>query len=802
MTYRSDQGRDHIAEAAANTRVASREVSKYLVQIAIVSAAQFGAGKLGDVLLTIDSGGIGPVWPASGIALGALLLWGYSVWPGVAAGAFLLAFLSPLPHWAAVVYAAGTTIAALIAAFLLRHVANFHPSLSRLRDVLGLIFFGALGSAVVSASIGASTLYAGNVRGWSGFGPAWLIYLLGDSMGVLLVTPVMLTVSDLLRIHSRFRIAEFVAGLLLLTAVCFIIFGDLPLIPVRLHILAFAVLPFVIGAAVRFGVSGAGLATLLIAFIATIETASGSGPFAQNTPLLNAVLLDVFFAVLSVSGLALAAAIAEREQAERKREQLVRAQAAMEARLRLATIVESSDDAIAGLDQNGTVTDWNTGAERLFGYSASEAVGKHISFLADRPEEAQGILRKIISGDGARHYDTVRRRKNGTHVEVSLTVSPMVDAEGEIVGVSDIASDVTERKRAEDRLRESEARYQQLAEQSRTTHWEVDLQGLFTYVSHVSEASWGYLPDEVVGRMHFYDLHPKEGREAFQAAVFAFAERKQPFRDVVHAVETKDGRIQWGSLDGIPLLNTDGTLRGYRGSCTDITERKQAEEALSGMSRKLIEAHEQERTRIGRELHDDIVQRLALLAVQLDGVQQDVPDSATELGRQIGDLRKQTTQITNDVQSLSHELHSSKLEYLGIVGATKIFCKEFGERQRLEIDFQTHDLPAALPTDLSLTLFRVLQEALRNATKHSGVKRFEVKLWGSSGEIHLNVSDLGVGFDSGAAVKSTGLGLTSMQERLRLVGGELSITSQAKRGTTIYARIPFNSGGDSMRAAR
>ena len=355
--------------------------------------------------------------------------------------------------------------------------------------------------------------------------------------------------------------------------------------------------------------------------------------------------------------------------------------------------------------------------------------------------------------------------------------------------------DVTDRKVSEETLRESEARFRDLAEQSRTTHWEVDPQGLFTYVSHVSQASWGYRPDEVVGSMHFFDIHPEEGREAFKAAVFAIVERKQLFRDVVHAIETKDGRTAWGSTIGIPLLNADGTLRGYRGSCTDITERKLAEEALSDMSRKLIEAHEQERTRIARELHDDIVQRLAFLAVQLDEVQRDIPDSGSEIGRRIGDLRNQTTDITNDVQLLSHELHSSKLEHLGIDLAAKNFCREFGERQRVEIDFQSHDMPAAVPTDLSLPLFRVLQEALRNATKHSGVKNFEVKLWGSPEDVQLTVSDRGVGFDSDAAMKSTGLGLTSMQERLRLVGGELSINSQPKRGTTIHARVRLNSGG-------
>ena len=450
-----------MAQATDNRTIVPRSVGRYLAQVAIVSAAQFGAGRLGDVLQTINNGGIGPVWPASGIALGALLLWGYSVWPGIAAGAFLLASLSPLPHRAAAVYAAGTTLAALLAAFLLRRIAKFDHSLSHLRDALGLVVLGAFGSSVVSASIGVSALYAAHIRGWSGFGSAWLIYWLGDSTGVLLITPVMLTFPDLLRIRSWFRIPEFVAGLFLLTVVCFIIFGDLPLIPIRLHILAFAVLPFVIGAAIRFGVSGAGLATLLIALIATIETAFGSGPFATNTPLMNAVLLDVFFGVVSVTGLTLAAVCEERERAEREREQLAREQAAMEARLRLATIVESSDDAIISKDLDGVIVSWNAAAQHIFAFTEAGAVGQPITILIP-PElwdEENKILQRLRAGGRIEHLETIRVAKTGKRVDVSLTISPIKDAAGRVVGASKIARDITERKRADEALRKSEERF-------------------------------------------------------------------------------------------------------------------------------------------------------------------------------------------------------------------------------------------------------------------------------------------------------------------------------------------------------
>jgi signal transduction histidine kinase len=145
-------------------------------------------------------------------------------------------------------------------------------------------------------------------------------------------------------------------------------------------------------------------------------------------------------------------------------------------------------------------------------------------------------------------------------------------------------------------------------------------------------------------------------------------------------------------------------------------------------------------------------------------------------------------------------LHSSRLEYLGLAPAISGFCKEFGEQQKVEIDFKIHDLPSTLPPDISLCLFRVLQEALHNSVKHSGVRHFEVRLWGTSDEIHLTVSDPGVSFDREAAKQSRGLGLISMEERLKLVNGTLSIESQPRRGTTIHARVPLRSGSDYLHA--
>jgi signal transduction histidine kinase len=214
------------------------------------------------------------------------------------------------------------------------------------------------------------------------------------------------------------------------------------------------------------------------------------------------------------------------------------------------------------------------------------------------------------------------------------------------------------------------------------------------------------------------------------------------------------------------------------------------------MTRKLIEAQEQERARIGRELHDDINQRLAVLAVRLEQLKQ----NPSEVGIRVGELWKEVSDISNDVQALSHDLHSSKLEYLGVIAGMKSWCKEFGERQKMKIGFKS-DVVGVLPLDVGRTLFRLLQEALHNGSKHSGAKRMEVELYEKSDEIHLIVRDSGRGFDVEKALQGKGLGLTSMRERVRLVNGAITIDSKPMGGTTIHVGLPLPSELGSQRAA-
>jgi signal transduction histidine kinase len=224
---------------------------------------------------------------------------------------------------------------------------------------------------------------------------------------------------------------------------------------------------------------------------------------------------------------------------------------------------------------------------------------------------------------------------------------------------------------------------------------------------------------------------------------------------------------------------------------TDAERSVQESEAiLSSLSGKLIQAQEEERSRIARELHDDIGQRLALLSIGLSQLQQRLPDP-TKLNSFLDELRNQTVEIASDIQSLSHELHSSKLGILGLVGAIRAFCREFSEQQNVDVDLEAENMEVPVSPDISLCFFRILQESLSNAAKHSGRKHFKVRFWGTLTEIHLTVVDSGSGFDSKAPRPLRGLGLISMEERLRAVKGTLSVESRVGVGTTIHAAAPI-----------
>lgn len=364
------------------------------------------------------------------------------------------------------------------------------------------------------------------------------------------------------------------------------------------------------------------------------------------------------------------------------------------------------------------------------------------------------------------------------------------DAAGQIASLRGTAQDITERKQAEDALRESEEKFRSVFRDAGVGMVIVSLDGRFLAVNDAFCQCLGYTEQELLQKS-IQSVTVTADWPAFSQKLREAIERGTSFQRVEKHCIHKSGHIVTTESSASLIRGPSGEPRYFVGEVLDITERKLAAEALSSVSRRLIEAHEEERRRIARELHDDINQRMALLATKLERVKQALPASDAR-ARDIVEASQSVSDLASDIQSLSHRLHSSKLEYLGLVAACAGFCREMSEPENIEIDFQSKAIPNDLPKEISLCLFRVLQEALLNAVKHSGTQQFEVSLTNVSNEIALTVHDSGIGFDPEKAMSGSGLGLASMRERLKLVAGKFSIDSHLQRGTTIRARVPLS----------
>jgi PAS domain S-box-containing protein len=221
----------------------------------------------------------------------------------------------------------------------------------------------------------------------------------------------------------------------------------------------------------------------------------------------------------------------------------------------------------------------------------------------------------------------------------------------------------------------------------------------------------------------------------------------------------------------------------------DITSRRQAEEARMDLAQRLINAQEAECTRVARELHDNIGQSLALFSMELERTRLALTGLSSDSDARLSRLCSKIKDLGRVVGNLSHQLHSSELELLGFAVAIKALCRQFSEQYHLQAHYRCSGIPDNLSADISLCLFRVMQEALHNVAKHSQATMIDVEVCGTPHSLRLSISDDGVGFDPNAPGAKPGLGLTSMRERLHLVGGKFNILSKPGSGTRVEATI-------------
>lgn len=349
------------------------------------------------------------------------------------------------------------------------------------------------------------------------------------------------------------------------------------------------------------------------------------------------------------------------------------------------------------------------------------------------------------------------------------------------------------RRRAEVAARDSEARFERMADAAPVLIWTSGADKGGTYFNRPWLEFTGRTPQQELGEGWTEGVHP-EDRARCLGECAAHFDAREPF-EMVFRLRRHDGEYRWVMDRGIPRHTPDGEFAGYIGACTDITARRQAEEGLQAsqqelrlLTGRLLAAQEAERRRIARELHDDLSQGLALLSVELDVIARRPPPSTAELVEQLRAVSARVRELSSAVHDLSHQLHPSKLEHLGLEAAVRGLCNEVGHHHRLKVTYAATHVPRAIPEATAVCLYRIVQEALRNVVKHGRTHHARVELTGTPRGLRLEVSDDGIGFDP--AARGEGLGLVSMRERLSLVGGRILIDSRPGEGTRIDVSVP------------
>ena len=733
-----------------------------------------------------------PLWPGCALLVAVLLLVPRKVWPiFIAAGlaGFVLYDLrAGLPHRSMALLVLADTVEVLIAALGVSYSFAGDVRLNSVESLAKYSFFAVFLAPVSAAFVGAALV---GENYWAG----WRISYFTESLALLTLTPAILTWARLREAwpqRSRAHYLEAIALISGLVPLCYIAFvtsgrNSAP-------VLLYSLLPFLLWSALRFGLMGISTTMIIVDVLSTWGAVHGGGPFTGSVALSNVLSLQLFLFFAATPFMVLAVLVEERRRAE---------QATRESEKRFRLVADTAPALI-----------WMSTTDKLCCYFNKpwlDFTGRSID-----SELGNGWADGIHPEDFPRCMDTYTRafdrreqfrmeyrlrRHDGEYRWVLDIGVPRFNPDGSFVGYIGIGIDVTDGKQAEAELRQSEERLSLAAQVGKmyAYEWDVATDVVIQSEEHASVLGFSDQGKRLTSRELLARVYPDD------RALFISSDNQltpeNPTTKSSYRVVRPDGSLVWLEKNARGFFDEQSKMLRMVGMVADITERKRAEDALSNVRRKLINAVEQERARIARELHDDIGQRLALLTAELEQLQQHSRHLPAEVRNRVGELGKQTAEIVTDIQSMSHELHSSKLQYLGLAVAMRSFCREFGEQEKMNIEFSAHNLPTPLPADTSLCLFRVLQEALHNSAKHSGGRQFEVRLWATSADIHLTVEDFGLGFDVERAQLSRGLGLISMEERLKLVDGELSIESKPQLGTTIHARVPLKSGGDSMRAA-
>jgi len=455
------------------------------------------------------------------------------------------------------------------------------------------------------------------------------------------------------------------------------------------------------------------------------------------------------------------------------------------------------DCAIFMMDLEGRISTWNPGAVRLRGYKAAEILGRHFSCFYPNEEILAGAAQRLMEQairEGHAEDEGWSVRKDGTTFWANVIIATLRDEAGRVIGFGNVTRDLSERRRAEIALRRSEDRFRLMSEAVQDyAIFMLDPEGHVSTWNTGARRIKGYQAEEIIGQ-HFSVFYLDEDNRA-----------GKPSRELEIAVEQgrcedegwrvrKDGSTFWANVTITPVRDETNKLIGFAKVTRDATERMQKERSLRDLTSHLLQMQDEERRRIGRDLHDTLGQCVTAIKISLDSLATCLEPN-TVIGQQVTQCVRLAEECVKEVRTISYLLYPPMLEEMGLKSAIPWYLEGFTARSGIQVTFEVSADFKRLSRDAELALFRVLQESLTNVHRHSGSQTAHVQLRMNDGEAILEVKDDGKGMPSmileasgESWQRAIGVGLRGMRERLGQLGGKLEISSTPS-GATVTARV-------------
>jgi PAS domain S-box-containing protein len=456
----------------------------------------------------------------------------------------------------------------------------------------------------------------------------------------------------------------------------------------------------------------------------------------------------------------------------------------------------------------GRLLQVNEALAAMLGYSRQELLGLGVKDLT-HPDDWEATLaawRMMMSGEqGSYALEKRYRRRDGTTIWVRVDATLVRGDGGRPLYTVAVIRDVSDRRKTVEALRASQERYRSVVDSQTDLICRYRSDTTLTFVNDAYCRFFARPRGELIGT-RFIDLVPPHARDAVHAHVAALVAEpaSQPPRATEHEVVRPDGTVGWQHWIDQVIRDADGNVVELQGIGRDVTERKRAEialrereeelrrsrDAIRTLAGSLITAQEEERRRISRELHDDLGQKVAAIAIGISRLRHRQPRAAAPLRRELARLQRRAVAVADDIRRVSHELHPPVLEQAGLVVAITSHCTEFTNYTGIEIVLELTADVGDLDRDVALVLFRVTQEALRNIAKHAEASVVHIGLRRRTEALELSVRDFGKGIDAGGGHEG-GLGLVSMAERVRLIGATLAVRRAPRGGTEVVVSVPL-----------